>query len=105
MFHPGSATNGIEPISMEPTRTIDPRSRNWNRWAYLAFTLTGIVFWLVSDDRTLPITFLGIALVADPFDQQVTWSERPLWQRAWLLVHIGLAAAALGWAIGLGDRI
>jgi hypothetical protein len=95
---------GKAPITMEPTQLIDHRSRNWNRWAYITFTLAGIIFWLVSDDRTLPITFLSIALVADPFDQQVTWSKRPLWQRAWLVVHMGLAAAALGWAIGLGDR-
>ncbi|MGV3636009.1 MAG: hypothetical protein ACO1NQ_00050 [Flavobacteriales bacterium] len=89
---------------MEP-QVIDPRSRNWNRWAYATFTLAGLAFWWVGDDRSLPITFLGIALVADPFDPQVPWNQRPRWQRAWLLIHTALAAAAFGFAVGLGDRL
>jgi hypothetical protein len=68
------------------------------------FTLTGVVLWLVSEDRSLAVTFPGIALVADPFDQTVTWSKRPLWQRAWLFMHLGLTAAAFGHMVGVLDR-
>lgn len=37
---------------------------------------------------------LGIALAFDPFDQSVSWKERPLYQRAWLIVHLVLLAMA-----------
>ena len=46
----------------------------------------------------------GIALAFDPFDQSVSWKERPIWQRAWLIVHLGVAAAFLGLEVGLGSK-
>ena len=92
---------------MDPSRpsTRPAPTTSSNRWAYGMFTLGGIFLWIISDDRSLAFTFLGIALVADPFDQSVTWKDRPKWQRAWLIAHLGLTAAALGCMIGLGDRI
>lgn len=89
---------------MDPSQTIKQRAQNWNKVPYGTFTLAGIVFWLVSEDRSLAATFLGIALVADPFDQSQPWGERPLWQRAWLILHLGLTAAAFGYWMGLMDR-
>jgi hypothetical protein len=38
---------------------------------------------------------LGIALVFDPFDQQISWNNRPKWQRAWLIVHLLIAFSVL----------
>ncbi len=89
---------------MDPSQAVPQRTQSFNKWAYGIFTLSGLVFWLVSKDRSLAATFLGIALVADPFDQSQTWSKRPLWRRAWLVVHLALTAAAFGYWVGLMDR-
>lgn len=48
-------------------------------------------------------TLLGIALAFDPFDQTITWKARPIWQRAWLVVHLAICAGLFGMEIGLGD--
>ena len=97
------ATNGENHPIMDPSQTLSKRDQNWNKWLYGTFTLAGLVFWLVSEDRSLAATFLGIALVADPFDQAMAWKKRPLWQRAWLIIHLGLTAAAFGYWVGLTD--
>ena len=47
--------------------------------------------------------FFGIALAFDPFDQAQSWKERPVWQKVWLLVHLALVAALLGYEIGFND--
>ena len=47
--------------------------------------------------------FFGIALAFDPFDQAQPWKERPVWQKVWLLVHLALVAALLGYEIGFND--
>jgi hypothetical protein len=47
---------------------------------------------------------LGIALAFDPFDQAITWKERPIWQSAWLVVHLTLCAGAFGFEIGMNDK-
>jgi hypothetical protein len=44
---------------------------------------------------------LGIALIFDPFDVNKAFNLRPMWQKIWLFVHLGLAAAALGYGIGI----
>jgi hypothetical protein len=89
--------------AMNPS-AASTRSMNWNRWAYGLLTVTGLLSLLLGTDRSLAPMLLCFALVADPFDQRVTWKERPLWQRAWLVVHLAVAAAAFGWSVGLGDR-
>jgi hypothetical protein len=48
-------------------------------------------------------TLLGIALAFDPFDQTITWKARPIWQRAWLVIHLAICAGSFGMEIGLGD--
>lgn len=42
---------------------------------------------------------LGIALIFDPFDQSVSWKDRPAYQRIWLFVHVCIALALLAWMI------
>ena len=88
-----------------PERTTDAAKVNGDRWVRGVFTLAVILFTLFSQDRSLGFTFLGLALVMDPFDQGVMWSDRPRWQRVWPFTHLGVTAAALGWYIGVGDRL
>ena len=43
------------------------------------------------------MTQFGIALVFDPFDQAIKWSDRPLYQRIWLLVHVAILFVVAFW--------
>jgi hypothetical protein len=47
---------------------------------------------------------IGIASAFDPFDQDQKWNDRPTWQKAVLFVHLGVAAALLGYGIGWNDK-
>lgn len=62
------------------------------RFFYGAFVLLSIYF-LATGDYMTAASNLGIALIFDPFDHQVTWTSRPFYQRAWLVVHL---TASLG---------
>jgi hypothetical protein len=72
---------------------VTPFAGNFNKYAYVVFTVTGIVFLLMKDYSQSAI-FTGLALVFDPFNTAVSFDKRPLWQRAWLVVHL-LAALAV----------
>jgi hypothetical protein len=71
----------------------------WNKWGYGVFTLAGILFTFFGSDASQGPMFMALALIFDPFDQSQQWNERPRWQRAWLIAHLGLSAAALGYVI------
>lgn len=60
-----------------------------DKYIYIAFLAATILFIFRSDFSTA-IIFGGIGLAFDPFTQSVTFSERPLWQRAWLVLHIAM---------------
>jgi hypothetical protein len=64
-----------------------------NTIAYALFSVVGIAYFLWKD-TSQAVVFFGLALVFDPFDPTVKWGSRPLYQRAWLLVHCLLALAA-----------
>lgn len=81
------------------TQEQEQAGTTWNKWGYGVFTLAGIVFTFVGSDATQGPMFMALALVFDPFDQSQPWKERPRWQRAWLIAHLGLSAAALGYVI------
>lgn len=70
------------------------------RFLYAGFTLFGI-YKLVTGHFGEAAMHFGIALAFDPFDQSVSWKERPFWQRAWLLIHLGACAAAFGFEVGI----
>ena len=76
--------------------------QNIQRLLYGGFTTLGI-YKIVTGHFGDAAMYLGIALINDPFDATITWKERPLWQRAWLIVHLAMCAGCLGMEIGLGD--
>ena len=76
-------------------------TKGFNRIGYVLFLLLAAYQALVKKDFIEAASSLGIALVFDPFDQKVTWNERPLWQRVWMMVHLGAAAAILGYGISM----
>jgi hypothetical protein len=70
-------------------------SVTYNRVLYVALTLLSIVNFLFIKDPMNGVITLNLAVVFDPFDQKQPWSERPLWQRIWLIVHVSLGIGIL----------
>lgn len=83
---------------IQKSRDISPQ---FNRVVYALFILLAVYQLIVRNDFIDGASSMGIALIFDPFDQTVTWNDRPLWQRAWLLFHLGIAAALLGYGISV----
>jgi hypothetical protein len=79
-------------------------NQNIQRFLYGGFTTLGI-YKLASGHHGDAAMYFGIALAFDPFDQTVTWKERPVWQRIWLIVHLGLCAGAFGFELGTNDSL
>jgi len=71
------------------TTDTKPVAQNWNKPAYIALTLLGLVF-LYAQDLSQAVIFLGISLVFDPFDIETPFQKRPLYQRVWLIIHLAL---------------
>lgn len=52
----------------------------------------GIYQATLSKDYMQAAASLGIALAFDPFDQTQKWQNRPLWQKAVLMIHLAVVA-------------
>jgi hypothetical protein len=76
------------------------KSFNYNRLGYGAFLFLAAYYAFVNADFVEAASAMGIALIFDPFNQETPFNKRPKWQQAWLIVHLGLAAASLGFGIG-----
>ncbi len=77
---------------------------SFNTYLYIAFVALGLYFLATKEPSWDSISFLGIALAFDPFDQHQAWGQRPLWQRGILLIHLilvlGLVAMMLLSSLG-----
>lgn len=73
------------------------------QFLYAGFTALGI-FQAIRGEFNQAAIHMGIALAFDPFNPNQTWKERPLWQKAALIVHLGLCAAFFGYEIGFNDK-
>ena len=65
-----------------------------NRAAYISFLLIASVF-LYLENYPDAMMYLGLAFIFDPFDSSVTYKDRPLYQRLWLLVHLAVTLLVL----------
>ena len=63
--------------------------------AYAAFVLLGIFYFVVKGAVSESVMYMGLALVFDPFDQSVTWKQRPFYQKAWLIAHLTIVFTLL----------
>jgi hypothetical protein len=70
-----------------------------NRFLYTLFVVLSVYFLVITNDISSAMTNLGLALVFDPFDQKVMWADRPMYQRAWLLIHVGVVFALFVWML------
>jgi hypothetical protein len=76
----------------------------FNRILYVGFVLLGIYQATISKDYMQAAASLGIAMAFDPFNQEQKWQDRPVWQKAVLIIHLALVAAMFGFGIGLNDK-
>jgi hypothetical protein len=67
------------------------RTRNINRLLYSCFLCISAYNLFVKGDYGDAASNLAIGLIFDPFNPEQPWSERPLYQRLWLIVHLCLA--------------
>ncbi|MFZ4058968.1 MAG: hypothetical protein ACOYKE_12565 [Ferruginibacter sp.] len=71
----------------------------FNRFMYGGFLVLGIVVALIGKDLSTAVSNFGIALIFDPFDVNVSWNKRPMYQKAWLVIHLLIVFAGFGWLI------
>ena len=76
----------------------------FNKYLYIGFLLLGLYQAFVTKDYIQAAASLGIGLAFDPFDIEQKWNDRPTWQKAVLIIHLGLVAAMFGFGIGLNDK-
>jgi len=75
-------------------------STSFNKYLYIGFVLFGIYELVVRHSAGDAVTYMGIALAFDPFNQQQPWKERPTWQKAILIIHLAIVAGLFGYMIG-----
>ena len=76
----------------------------FNKYLYIGFVILGIYHAIANQDYIQAASSLGIGMAFDPFNPEQKWTERPIWQKAALIIHLGLCAAFLGYEIGFADR-
>ncbi len=77
---------------MKTNTETTPTAKNVNKPAYVIFVLAGIYFLVVKDFSQASI-FWGLALVFDPFNINTPFGKRPMYQQAWLLIHLVITFA------------
>jgi hypothetical protein len=77
---------------------------SFNKFLYIGFLLLGLYQAIISKDYIQAASSLGIGLAFDPFNPEQKWNDRPTWQKAVLIIHLGLVAAMFGFGIGLNDK-
>jgi len=77
--------------------TARPKDRTvfFNRLMYGAFIALAVYF-LETHRIAETMSNLGIAIIFDPFDQKVTWRNRPAYQQIWLIVHLSILFGLVG---------
>ena len=76
----------------------------FNKYLYIGFVILGIYQAIANKDYIQAASSLGIGMAFDPFNPEQKWNDRPIWQKATLIIHLGLCAAFLGYEIGFADR-
>lgn len=74
---------------MTSTKT-SPRdyTTSFNRIMYGAMVVLSLYYLLINHDAGSAMSMLGIGLIFDPFKQEVSWAQRPRYQKVVLLTHV-----------------
>lgn len=74
-------------MNQKETEVVNPANSSFfNRLAYAIMLTVGLFFFMFKDYSQATI-FIGLALIFDPFDQTVSFKNRPFWQKTWLIVQ------------------
>ena len=65
-----------------------------NRYIYGIYMIL-VIFLFVKGDYTWAFTNLGIAMIFDPFNPEVKFNDRLLYQKMWLYIHLALVLSGL----------
>lgn len=76
----------------------------FNRVLYVGFLLLGIFQAFFSKDYFQAAASLGIGMAFDPFNPEQKWTDRPIWQKATLIVHLVLVASMFILGIVLNEN-
>jgi hypothetical protein len=76
----------------------------FNKFLYIGFLALGIYQALIPKDYMQSAASMGIGLAFDPFNTEQKWNDRPTWQKAVLIVNLGLVAMMFGLGIGLNHK-
>jgi hypothetical protein len=76
----------------------------FNKVLYIGFLFLGLYQAIFSKDFIQAASSLGIGMAFDPFNPEQKWNDRPMWQKATLLIHLAIVAALFGFGIGLNDK-
>ena len=79
-------------MKQELTAKSNKQAVQANRLAYILYMVL-VAYLLFKGNMEWAITNLGVALIFDPFDANVTWQNRPPFQKVWLIVHVTLTLA------------
>ena len=77
---------------------------SFNKFLYIGFLALGVYQALIPKDYMQSAASMGIGLAFDPFNTEQKWNDRPVWQKAVLLVNLGLVAMMFGFGIGLNHK-
>ena len=76
------------------TKSVELKPKDWsksfNKMLYAGFIVIALFYLLFSKNIPEALSSLGIALIFDPFNPNQPWSQRPLYQRIWLFVHVSI---------------
>jgi hypothetical protein len=76
----------------------------FNKVLYIGFLFLGLYQAIFSKDFIQAASSLGIGMAFDPFNPEQKWNDRPMWQKATLLIHLAIVAVLFGFGIGLNDK-
>lgn len=62
----------------------------FNQAGYTILCVLTLIYFFGMKDPGMAMASSGLALAFDPFDPAVRWNDRPVWQRAWLIVHLAV---------------
>jgi len=67
----------------------------FNKFLYIGFFFLVLFQAFFSKDYMQATASLGIGFAFDPFNVEQKWNDRPKWQKAVLIIHLGLVALCL----------
>jgi hypothetical protein len=73
----------------------------FNKFIYLGFLILGTYQAILNNDYVQAASSFGIGFAFDPFKPEQKWNDRPQWQKAVLLIHLGIFAALFGYGLGI----